>query len=693
MDLDKDRKSYHISAKNALIIENMVGDANLNRDRENSEEDGDNLAPTVADYIGLLNIIENQPVIDSKVEASSDEREEPKLIPSPVADPALADDSTAMYNWLSNMHAEDFLLLLAISVFNFGERRFIIRVYNTFFDIFSEYITDENKVSEKEIESGANYIEIPKRMKSAEEVFGRGFENRLRQVGASIEQINLHISGRPRRFSIVKINNPKFHKALWEMWRRQWTHLLEDLYPIFMGISIYGDYMEQIIAAQALGEFTHTDLFWAEKNYLTLFAGFELDYKVRYNVGYVLSIIATYDVDISKHVFGLLDTWSAKPWRFRWTAAAACSRIFPSNVEASIEILDKVANKSEERYIQAINNNALHDAYLETIPYRMIWHSASSIFLTEQKEILELLGKWLDTPERHKTALPDISRELFLDIMQSHFDLRTSEIIQPNPLATSGSKQNQDLDKSSNEKEDPEKSDDQIDLPTDEEIIPDGTEEVDIAFDSEKIHPEEVIRETNTEEKAPDQQINDDAKKFSKDKSDFNVDAPSTRNRDAFSYDNQMDTELTIDEINKLLQIDEVYKNFWQILHEDYVNLPNNERGDYLFIVTNLIVESLRNSQPISKTNRYVPSQFRQAPYKAQLNIFRQWLLLLDEEEFKFISEPLKYLLLESYKKLGEIFPWAQTKRFKNHLNRWYNDSNDELFENYYLKDIIEEME
>lgn len=694
MSSKSDRAPINIEQVNLTTVGKMLGgDINIDSHQRDNEENANN-APNVIELTALLQWLANQTDIGGNiVEDNSDQSEESKKNPSPIDNPALAEDSTAMYEWLSTIQAENFLLLLAISVFNFGERRFIIRVYNTFFDIFSKYISDENKVSDKEIDSGANEIRIPKRKQSAEEVFGTGFENRLRLIGASIEQINLHISGRKRRFSIVKLNNPKLHKALWDMWRRQWTHLLEDLYPVFMGISIYGDYIEQIIAAQALGEFTHTDLFWAEKNYLTRFAGFELDYKVRYNVGYILSIIATYDADISKHVFGLLDTWSAKPWRFRWTAAATCSRIFPSNVYASIEILDKVAKKSEERYKQAINNNALHDAYLETIPYRMIWHSVSSIFLTEQKEILELLGKWLDTPGRHKTALPDIARELFLDIMQSHFDIRTSEIIQPNPLFTPDSNQDESVNISNNEIVDREKSGDQIDPPTDEEIIPDDTEDIDFANKGEKNEPEEVIEETNEEEKTLEQQLNDGAIRISKDKSDLNIDSSTTRSRNTFSYENQMETELTKDELNNLLQIDEVYKNFWQILHEDYVNLPNNEQGNSLSIVTNLVVESLRNSQPTSKTNRYVPSQYRQAPYKAQLNIFRQWLLLTDEEGFKFINEPLKYLLLESYKKLGEIFPWAQTKRFKNHFVRWSNDSSDELFENSYLKNIIEEMD
>lgn len=624
---------------------------------------------------------------------------------------------------ISELPVEDFILALTVTLLNYGEHELVSNFYDYLLtEKYESVIKGEVEQSNNQPKSDSAKT-LRKSPPRAINIFGRGFEQRLKSIDAQYDERVVNINGIQQRIRIIKFKNTEHFVNMWNIWRNEYPQFLSDLKPELLFLLHFGDYYTRILVAHSLGEIACTNVTTITSEYLDKFAT-SRDLQVRYNVGYILWTIIANDQKNKKYIFDLLEKWLEHDWRSRWTVAASISRIYKFDIKGSIHILTQITELSEKL---SRDKNA-EEPYYQLNPLTMIWHSASILFIDGHvTEILDMLHLWLITKNRNKQALPDIARELYLDIMQSYFDIRANSLVSDperkknkhqerfsdvKPVSNDeGKERNTDTKDaspavSSETKPDPNNSASELDanpekqdLPANEKPEPESKEQsLESSSDEEKSEefvPKENDGSSSFEE--PNLVEKQDASP-SEVQSEFQIHANSTTignvNINVTISNQEKDKsqenteEKSIDDIINRIDINSVNKVLWKELSGE-CNSKKNGAGTYTRIIVDLTLESLRRGWAKSLANPWFDPD-RNPPYKRMQDIIHKWLELSMEDDFEHIQDPLYVILMECYVRLSVDIRDA---KLKDKLQKWYTDQNEkDLYQYSFIKEVLDAM-
>lgn len=627
---------------------------------------------------------------------------------------------------MEELPAEDFLLALTVTLLSYGEYQSVSNFYDYLLtEKYRFVLTGESEQNPEK--NNQEKTESPKVLKKqsprAVDIFGRGFEQRLRSIDAQYDEQVINLNGIMQRIRVVKFKTPQHYFNMWNLWRNEYPQFLSEIKPELLFLIQFGDYYTRILAARSLGEIACTSVIKTTSEYLNQFAR-SRDVQLRYNVGYILSAIIANDRKNQQYIFELLEKWLQRDWRSRWTVAASISRIYKFDIKASIRILTQITEISES----LSRDKRTTEQQFQLNPLTMIWHSASYIFLDGHiTEILDMLHLWLVTKNRNKQALPDIARELYLDIMQSYFDIRANSIVSNpegkknkneehlsdvNPISNSEDKErNTDAKNaspavSSDAKPNPNNSDSEFDLNPEKQDVPANEK-------SEPESKEQSLESPSGEDKSKDfaPEKNDGPSSVEEPslvekqdtssnevQSEFQIHENSTTIGNTYIHTTsssqekdktlEYTEEKSIDDIINRIDINSVNKVLWKVLSEECKSKKDG-KGTYTRIIVDLTLESLRRGWAKSLANPWFDPD-RKPPYKRMQDIIHKWLELSMEDDFGHIQDPLYVILMECYVRLSVDIRDA---KLKDKLQKWYIDQNEkDLYQYSFIKEVLDAM-
>lgn len=627
---------------------------------------------------------------------------------------------------IEELSVEDFLLALTVTLLNYGEYQSVSNFYD--YLLTEKYKSVIKGVSEQGAEKSNQDKPEPVKVSKnqiprAIDIFGKGFEQRLKSIGAQYDEQVINLNGIQQRIRIIKFKTTEHFVSMWNVWRNEYPQFLSEIKPELLFLLHFGDYYTRILVSHSLGEIACTNVTKITSEYLNQFAT-SRDLQVRYNVGYILWTIIANDRKNKKYIFDLLEKWLEHDWRSRWTVAASISRIYKFDIQSSIHILTQITELSEKL---SRNKNA-EEPYYQLNPLTMIWHSASILFIDGHvTEILGMLHLWLITKNRNKQALPDIARELYLDIMQSYFDIRANSLVSDperkknkhqerssdvKPVSNDeGKERNTDTKDASpavssetkpdqnNSASELEANPEKQDLPANEKTELESKERS-LGSSSDEEKNEEFVSKENDSSSSfeePNLVENQDTS-LSEVKSEFQIYANSTTisnvNINATSSNQEKDKsqenteEKSIDDIINRIDINSVNKVLWKELSGE-CNSKKNGTGTYTRIIVDLTLESLRRGWAKSLANPWFDPE-RNPPYKRMQDIIHKWLELSMEDDFEHIQDPLYIILMECYVRLSVDIRDA---KLKDKLQKWYTDQNEtDLYQYPFIKEVLDAM-
>lgn len=584
------------------------------------------------------------------------------------------------YEQLNTLSAEEFLLAFTITLFNYGEQQFVTNIYEYILnEKFKELLSDDpNELIQardviKDQDSIHSMYALPKRKRKAVDLFGKGFHQSLKEIGANFDEQILSIGGVQHHIRIIKYESQEHFVAMWNIWRNEYPNLINEMKYEIKLLAMYGEFHERILASRALGEIAVANVPAAVSEYLDEYSQSH-DLQVRYNVGFSLSAIAANDPRNLSIVFDLLKKWIKRDWRSRWTAVAAISRLYRYDAKVSVDVLTQTMEISEKLSRE-------ENQILELNPLTMVWHSASLMFLDGcVSEVLNMLHNWFTSGYRHKIAMPDIARELFLDIMQLHFDLGANKLIANKPIVE---KAKDTLGENESRKKETSASEKSVD-----ETSIQSAQLIDEVSNSVK----EIETESNSQEKNQETKTNDGTSvQLTSDEKILME--PSLAKTDTSSEANINKRDIvedkSVDDVVNRLDIKSISNLLWKNLYDEFKD-NSKEIGCNTKIVAELTRESLSRSQSYSQSNLWFRPFGRKAPYQRMQDIIHSWLMLSKEDEFKYIQDPLYVIIMECYVNMGEEM---RDIKLKNKLLAWHNDEREqELYQYKFIKEILSAM-
>lgn len=619
---------------------------------------------------------------------------------------------------VGELPVEDFLLALTVTLLNYGEYQSVSNFYDYLLtEKYRSVIKGESELNaEKNNPDKSDTTKASKKQTPrAVDIFGRGFEQRLKSIDAQYDEEVVNLNGTQQRIRVIKFKTLKHFVNMWNIWRNEYPQFLSEIKPELLFLLHFGDYYTRILAAHSLGEIACTNVTKTTSEYLNQFAT-SRDLQVRYNVGYILWTIIANDQKNKKYIFDLLEKWLERDWRSRWTVAASISRIYKFDIQGSIHILTQITELSEK----LSRDKKAEEPYYQLNPLTMIWHSTSIIFLEGHvTEILDMLHLWLITKNRNKQALPDIARELYLDIMQSYFDIRANSLVSdPERKKNKNQEQFSDVKPINNIEDKEQNVDTKNDSPAvSSETKPDQNNSAsELDANPEKPEPESKERslESSSDEEKSEEFVskeNDSSSSFeepnqvekqdkspSESQSDFQSQANSTTidntsiNTASSSHEKDKNQEHTeeksIDDIINRIDINSVNKVLWKELSEECKSKKDG-KGTYTRIIVDLTLESLRRGWAKSLANPWFDPD-RKPPYKRMQDIIHKWLELSMEGDFEHIQDPLYVILMECYVRLSVDIRDA---KIKDKLQKWYTDQNEtDLYQYSFIKEVLDAM-
>lgn len=607
---------------------------------------------------------------------------------SPITNPILMNDQHAVLNWLKSIPVEDFLLAFTVSLFNSGEKRFVVNAYYAICELFIPRDEQNSNQEEHEHNNENQKTSYVSRQK-VEDVFGKGFRFSLNKVGADIDSLVLTDYKSNYELEVVKFENPKLNSTLWNIWLDQWPDLLDKVTPALMNMLANPENIDQLtqaISSRALGELYCRNFRSAVGEFLWRLGDAE-DRRIRYNLGYILSVVLKKSPGEFDNVYKLLLDWNRSNWRMRWAAASACSRIHQYDLQKSLELLDLVAKTTDEKSQLRISQGFFQEAYLETQPFNMVCHSIIFIFSTNYvEEVFHLLANWR-VLDKNKSALAAVSRELYIDLMLNHFDLRKSGLFSDEKFRGSRTFKSEDVSTKNSEVGNTNEEDGTFNelLPQEDSIQSEG----DVKLTKEK--ESEESRNIDNQNQAKSEKDNSietgDMNKVEDTFDESDTDSGTENSSNEHPSEDEMDV------ITRILHVDDPYKKMWNVIQLECKANNYDYCGKFTKLLVDFIVETLRISRPGSDVNRYFPPTKRKPPYVSQLQIIRNWILLTREPEFDYISDPLYMVLMEAYTELGKLSPFLQEKRYYFTLKKWFSDPKDNLHDDSFLKEVLNAIE